>query len=245
MPLVEIPDDSFDEETLPEDAQVRDEDDLLTQDEVDSIVQKRLNRQERNLKSDLKESDEFWEEMAQARGVELREDGKPKGSLKDEEIQELRRKASRVDELESQLDEYESEIESTRETKLETDVLTSADGIQDGAQEDVVSAAKRRMTYDDEYGWVKVDEDGEIVWDGGDPVGPGTVVDELREEKPYFFRESSMSSGPESTPTSDASGDVLTESQYEEKRDQAIEEGDDETLEELERKMAEGEVVSQ
>ena len=209
MPLVDIPDDDFDEESLPDTAEVRDEDDLLTQDEVDSIVQKRLNRQERQLKSDLKEDEAFWQEMARARGVELRDDGKPKGSLSDEEIQELRQKASRVDDLQQTVKEYESEIEGTRETKLENELRSKAQGIREDMDDVFLNYAKSRMTYTEEYGWVETDVEGNIVYEGGEPKGPEEVVSEMEESKPGFFRESSMSDGPESTP-SDETGSAET-----------------------------------
>jgi len=206
MPLVEIPDDDFDEESLPDTAEVQDEDDLLTQDEVDSIVQKRLNRQERQLKSDLKEDEAFWQEMAQARGVELREDGKPKGSLSDEEVQELRQKASRVDDLQQTVEEYESEIQGTRETKLENQLRQAAQGVREDMDDVFLTYARQRMTYTDEYGWVETDGEGNVVYEGGEPKGPEDVVSEMEESKPGFFRESSMEGGPESTPTNDATG---------------------------------------
>jgi hypothetical protein len=229
MPLVDIPDESFDEESLPEDAEVRDEDELLTQDEVDSIVQKRLNRQERTLKSELKNDDEFWEEMAQSRGVELREDGKPKGSLTDEEVQELRQKASRVDELEQTVEEYESEIEGTRETKLENQLMQTAQGLREDMQDVFISYAKQRMTYTEDYGWVATDEDGEIAWEGGEPKGPEGVAAEMEEQKPSFFKESSMSEGPSGSPTDDgSSGRTWTRQEWEEAASRTGEMSDEE-----------------
>jgi len=215
MPIYEIPDDA--DVDLPEGAEERD--DLLTQDEVDGVVQKRLNRERRQLLrsvglepsdfrdddgnidvSDLDE-DTAFRQLAEAQGIELREDGKPKGSVSDEEIQELRRKASKVDDLQNKLSEAQSEIESTRETRLESEVLSNADGIQNGAQDDVLANAKRRMTYDDEYGWVAIDEEGNLRFEGGQAVGAETVVEEMREEKEYLFKDSSMSGGPDDEPT--------------------------------------------
>jgi len=217
MPIVEVPEEDIDD--LPDSAEQRD--DLLDQEEVDGVVQKRLNRERRQLLRNVGlEPSDFRDEegnidvsaldeetafrrLAEQQGIELREDGKPKGSVSDEEIQELRRKASEVEDLQSQLKEARSEIESTRETRLESEVLSTADGIQNGAQDDVLANAKRRMTYDDDYGWVATDDDGNVRFEGGEPVGPETVVGEIREEKTYLFKESEMEDGPSSEPSDD------------------------------------------
>lgn len=246
MPLVDIPDESFDEESLPDGAEVKDDNDLLTQEEVDSIVQKRLNRQERTLKSDLKESDEFWEEMAQARGVELREDGKPKGSLTDDEVQELRQKASRVDQLEDRVETYESQIEGTRETKLENELMQTAQGVREDMQDVFMTYAKQRMTYTEDYGWVETDEGGDVVYEGGEPKGPEQVVSEMEESKPGFFRESSMNDGPESTPNSGSggSGRRWTRSEWEEAASRTHE-MDEDTFEDWDTAEEEGRIVDE
>jgi hypothetical protein len=203
MPIVEVPDDAVDD--LPDSAEERDN--LLTQEEVDDVVQTRLNRQERNLRSELRTDEEFLQEaMQQAFGVELREDGRPKGAPNDDEVEELRKKASRVDELEEKLSEYESQIEQTRETELENQLRQSASGVREDMDDVFMTYARQRMTYTDEYGWVETDENGDVVYEGGQPKGPEQVVSEMEETKPGFFRESSMSDGPDSTPTDDASG---------------------------------------
>jgi hypothetical protein len=219
-------------------------DGFVHQDDVDGIVQKRLSRQERSLKSELKEDDEFWHEAAQARGIELREDGKPKGSLKDEEVDELRRKASKVESLSSELESLRSEQSETRRTQLHNQVLTSIDGVQEGAKEDLLSAVERQMTYDDDYGWVKTDADGKIEYSGGEPVGVEGVASTIREEKPYFFKSTQMSSGPDSDPSGGGSGGgSLSLAQYERQRDRAIQQGDDAKLEELEDMVADGRIT--
>lgn len=214
----------------PDQVEVEDDDPFLTQDEVDDIVQTRLNRQERNLKSELKDSDEFWQEMAQSRGIELREDGKPKGSLSDEEIEELRKKASRVDELEDKVQTYESEISGTRETKLENQVMQAANGVREDMRDVLMTYVKGRTEYNEEYGWHEVDENGDPVYHNGKPKGPDQVVSEMEESKPGFFKESSMTDGPDSTPTDESSEPKeMPRSEWEdlpaEKRKEFVDEG--------------------
>jgi len=186
----------------PENVEVEDEDPYLTQDEVDSVVSKRLSRQERQLKEDLKDSDEFFQEAAQARGIELREDGRPKGSIADDELKELKQKASKVESLQEQVSEYESQIQETRETKLENHLLQHADGFaSDKAKQTFLREAKARMTYDEEYGWAAVDEDGEgLKYQAGEAVGPEGVIDQLRESHDFLFADRSANPVPSDDP---------------------------------------------
>lgn len=239
MPIVEIPDDEYDEDALPDGAEERD--DLLTQDEVDGIVQKRLNRQENRIKSDLLGDDDFWEEMARERGVELRDDGKPKGSATDEEIQELRRKASKADSLQSENEELRERMQSTRESGLEQDLREKAPPTEnETAQQTFLREAKSRMTYDDEYGWVKTDEDEEIAYQAGEPVGVEGVVSEIEESHSFLFESTSVENGPNTEPSS--STGTMTVEQFEQEVEKARQKGDEERMRELEEMEAEGKV---
>lgn len=194
-------------EVSPDQVEMEDDDPYLTQEEVDDIVSERVNRERRSTRDELKSDQEFLREaMQDTFGVEIREDGKPKGAPQDDEVEELRKKASKVDQLEDQLSEYEEKIQETRETRLENKVLQSADGIHDGAQEDVVMNAKRKMTYDEDYGWVATDQDGNVRYEGGEPVGAETVVSEVRENKSYLFKDSEMDDGPDAEPSDEPSG---------------------------------------
>jgi hypothetical protein len=205
-------------EVTPDQIELDDDDPYLTQDEVDGVVEKRLSRQERSLKQQLKDDDDFWREMAQNRGVDLRDDGQPKGSLTDDEVQALKKKASKVDQLQKQVSEYESTIEATRETKLENELMQAADGVRDDMQDVFMTYAKQRHTYDDEYGWVATADDGDIAWEGGEPKRPADVVDELRDAKPSFFKESSMGGGPDDQPGGSGGGSSAMEDMSAEER---------------------------
>ena len=177
------------------------DDPFLTQEQVDDVVSSRVKRAKRTTRESLKEDDDFFAKAAKARGIELREDGQPKGALKDEAVQELKRKASKVDALTEQVRTYESQIEDTRVTQLENEVLKHADGIQTGAEEDVVQHVRSRMTYDDDYGWAMTGDDG-LQYDAGQPVGVSQAVDQVRKSKPFLFSDRSAQDGPSGSPGS-------------------------------------------
>lgn len=249
MPIVSIEGDdgSVNEVEVPHDAiEVQEDEDLVykTQESFDDTLNTRLSRKERNLRSELKESQEFWEEMAAERGIELRDDGRPKGSLRDEEIQELKQKASKVDALEEQVSEYESTIQETREKGLKQDLLEKAPpAANETAEQTFIREAKSQMTYDEEYGWVAVDEDGGVAYDAGEPVGPDQVIESLKDSHGFLFEDTSMEGGPEDDPTA-SSGSTMTRSQYREEVKQARQEDDLERMEELEEMEAADQIVS-
>jgi hypothetical protein len=214
MPIVEVPEDAVDE--LPDEAEERD--DLLTQDEVDDIVQTRLNRERSNLRDDLQSDEEFLREaMQQTFGVELREDGRPKGAPTDDEVQEMRQRISELESAAEERDQLRERIDSVRETELENELLSSADGVKDDMQDVFMSYAKTRMTYDDEYGWVATNDEGEIEFEGGEPVKPSDFVERTQEQRPSMFQDASMSNGPDGDP-SDEPGDpdTVTKSEFDE-----------------------------
>ena len=188
------------------------------QDDVEKIVQKRASRAERTTKEALKDDDDFFREAAQARGIELRDDGKPKGSVQDEELQQLRQKASKVDSLQEQVQTYESQMKETRRTQLHNSVLSSLDRpVQDGAQDDVLNVVERNATYDDEYGWVITDANGNVQFEGGEPVTPDQFVSTtLPEQKPYLFKSTKMDGGPSDQPGGSGGGQTMTRAQFEE-----------------------------
>lgn len=252
MPLVNLPDSDGPTEVSWDDIDLQDGEQLRDlpnghplETRISDAMESRVARAERSAKKKLKEDDEFWQEAAEARGIELRDDGKPKGSLKDEEVEELRRKASKVETLTDELESLRSEQSETRRTQLHNQVLTSIDGVQEGAKDDLLAAVERQMTYDPDYGWVKTDEEGNVAYHGGEPVGIDGVTSTIREQKPYFFRNTQMNGGPDSDPSGGGSGGggSLTRAQYERQRDRAIEQGDDAKLDELESMNASGQII--
>lgn len=93
MPFIRIPDNDepievgfdaidFGEETPPG---------LVTTDHLSSKVQRRVTAAKRNARKELSSDDTFWKELAESRGIELRDDDlMPKGSSKDSKEQEAR-----------------------------------------------------------------------------------------------------------------------------------------------------------
>ncbi|WP_251961584.1 hypothetical protein [Salinibacter ruber] len=204
-------------EVDPGQVEIEDEDPYLSQDEVDSIVSKRLSRQERQLKEELKSDDEFFQTAAQERGIELREDGRPKGSTNKDEVKELRQRISELEPKAQKAEDLEEQIASARETRLENQPLQHADSVKDDLQDVFLSAAKSRFKYDnEEEAHVPVDEEGNVMFDGGEPAGPETVISEMEENRPSFFKDKSASSGPSDEPTSSSTGGkkVWTETEH-------------------------------
>lgn len=110
---------------------------------------------------------------------------------------------------------YEQQIESTRETKLENQVLQSANGVREDMEDVLMTYVKGRMAYDEEYGWHQVDENGDPVYHNGKPKGPEQVVSEMEESKPGFFRDSSMNNGPDDNPTDEGgSTETVTREEF-------------------------------
>jgi len=239
--LVEIEGREEPVEVSPDQVQIEDDDPFLTQDEVDGVVQKRLDRQESRLRSELLEDDDFWAEMAQERGVELRDDGMPKGSATDEEIQELRRQASRAESLEAELEDTQQTIQEARESTLEQNLLDKAPpAANETARETFKREAKSRMTYDEEYGWVKTNEDGDIAYQGGEPVGVDGVVSEIEDSHSFLFESTSPGGGSDVSPSGGTG--TMTREQFEAEVEKAYDEGDEERMQELEEMEAEGKI---
>jgi hypothetical protein len=247
MPIVTLEDEdgSTNEVEVPADAiEVQEDEDLIlkSQADYDSMLQSRLSRKENSVREELRNDEEFLQEaMQDTFGVELREDGRPKGSPQDDELEELRRKASKAESLEEQVQEYEEQIEDTRRTRAWGKIQEVAPNVREGAAEDVKAAAFRRMSWDEEYGWVKTDEDGNVVYDAGEPVGIEGVTEELTNEKEYLFESTEMQGGPEDNPGSTSpSGETMTREQFEQEVEQAT---SDERLAELEEMQAEGKII--
>lgn len=176
--------------------EVEDDDPFLTQDEVDDIVSKRVSRARRTAREELKSDDDFFEEAASKRGIELRDDGQPKGSIADDELKELKQKASKVESLEEEVSKYEREMESIRKTKLENQILQQAEGFaSEQAQRTAIREVASQMAYDEEYGWHEVAEGGEPVYEAGEPRGVAEVVSGLEDSHEFLFERSRNESG--------------------------------------------------
>ena len=195
-------------EVDPDQVEMQDEDPYLTQDEVDSVVSKRVSRAERTTRSELKQDEEFLQSaMQETFGVELKDDGTPKGSTNKDELKQLRQEKSRLEEKAQRAEELESKIQQARDTDLENKLLQSAQGVKDDLQDAFMRLAKDRFQYDEDEGrHVATDENGEVIFNGGDPAGPEHVVDQMRENRPSFFQSKGANSGPDVSPSSSNGG---------------------------------------
>lgn len=230
-------------EVDPDQVEVEDEDPFLTQDEVDSIVSKRVSRAERSTRNELQEDDDFFREIAQHRGYEFREDGAIKGSTNDDELKELRKEKAKLEDRAQRAEELEEQIQQARNTQLENQLLKHASDVQDGAEDDILRIASDRMTYDeDEETHVLTGDDGIVFDSNGEPAGAETLLDELRDEKPYLFKDTEVSGGSDVTPGGDTSGKrTWSESEWEE-ASKRTHEMDQETFEDWDTAKEEGRV---
>lgn len=192
--------------------ELQDDDPYLSQDEVDSVVSKRVSRAERTTRKELKQDEEFLQEAMQSTfGVELKDDGTPKGSTNKDEVKKLRQRISELEPKAEKAETLEEKIQEARETDLENNLLRHADGVKEDLQDAFMRLAKDRFQFDEgEERHVPVDEDGNVIFDGGDPAGPEHVVSEMRENRPSFFKDKSANSGPDVNPDGGSSGGKKT-----------------------------------
>lgn len=209
MPIVRTETDDGDEVELEVgtgDIEFRDDEDPTdldgVQSEIDRIAGKTRKKARKSARSQLKDDDEFWEEMAQRRGIELREDGSPKGASKGE-VKELKKELAQAKEKAQKAEEYESEIEDIRDTRLENDLLQHADGVKSDLKDVFLNTAKSRFKYDeDDDDFVPVGEDGTPQYGRG----IDDVVEEMRQERPSMFQDTEVDGGSDVEPGGSTGG---------------------------------------
>ena len=201
----------------PESVELEDDDPYLSQDEVDNVVQKRLSRERSSIREQLKEDEDFFRKAAQERGYDLNDDGSIKGSTNDEELKELRKEKAQLEQKAQRAEELQEQIEAARQTDLENRVLKHATDVKDGAEEDVLRVAQDRMTYDEEEGRHVLTEDGDIAFTSqGKPAGADALISELRDQKPYLFKDTEVEGGSDVTPGGGSNKRTWTEEEWEE-----------------------------
>lgn len=234
-------------------------DGIVTQGSIDAAINNRLPRAYRRvLESVGLDPSEFKDEggnydlgqldadttfgrLAEKKGIELREDGKPKGALKDEEVEDLKEKARRYEDIK---EDYEQLQKRTREQAIDKAwkaFKEEAPPMREGAEEVLRKDFEDRVEI--EGGEVRVlDGDGNVMKDEvHDPMSPEALADTLPEERGFAFQSTEMGGGPDDDPgASQPSGDTLTKEQYEEERQEAFHQGDKERLRELRQKAADG-----
>ena len=198
-------------------------DGILRQSEVNGIVKSRLKRQKKSIKDELRNDDEFVSSLKQ-----------------DDSNEELRSKASMVDDLKDKLKTQQKFVEDARYTQLENQLLKSVDPVDD-MQDVLMEYAKSKMTYDEEYGWVQSDGDG-IKYESGEPVTVDRFANTIKQEKPSFFGGAPANEGPDVTSSDEGSGKrTYTEAEWTEKmKDKSI---SNEEYDKLKNALADGRVI--
>lgn len=199
----------------------------------------RSNYKDRIKPEDALKDDELWQQMAERRGVELREDGRPKGASTGE-VAQLKERIAELEPKASKYEEAQAQIAKARETRLENKLLQHADAVKDDVKDVYLSIAKERFTYDetkDEH--VPVGEDGnaDYVKDASD------VIRQLQTDKPSLFKDlSAQDTGTSADDTPAGSQRTYTAEEFQAKMANAAELSDDE-YNELSTAFAEGRVL--
>lgn len=157
-------------------------------------VQRRVGAAKRNARAQLLSDDDFWKEVAAARGIELREDDlMPKGASKDAKALEERLMAQHVNPLRAQLDEANKLVDTLRSKQLESDILRHADGVKKGLRDAFIREVSSRLSLDDETGQFGVKDGDTFKYAAdGELYGAKHVIEELRQAAPDWFADTSM-----------------------------------------------------
>lgn len=183
------------------------------QDRIDSLVGKTRTKTREKTREKLKGDDDFWQEQAKLRGVELREDGSPKGASTGE-TKELKKKLAEAKEQAQRAEQLEQEIAEVRDTRLENDLLQSTGGVKSDLEDIFLQVAKDRFTYDEaDDDFYPVDDDGNVQY------GKTTddVVEEILDQRPSLAKDTTVSGGPDTEPggTSSSGKRTWTEEEHE------------------------------
>lgn len=166
------------------------------QSKIDQLVGKTRTKTREKTKEQLVDDDDFFEQAAQRRGIELRDDGSPKGASKGE-VKELKKELAETREKAQRADELEQQIADVRDTRLENDLLQSTDGVKSDLEDIFLQVAKDRFTYDeDDDSFYPTDDDGNPQF------GKSTedVVEDILDDRPSLARDTEVSGGPDTEP---------------------------------------------
>lgn len=170
--------------------------------EIDRVAGKTREKAKETARKGLRGDDNFWREEAQRRGIELREDGSPKGASSGE-TKELKKELAQAKEKAQKVEEYEAQIAKTRDTRLENQLLQHADGVKSDLKDVFLGAAKERFTYDEaDDNFVPTGGDGEPRYS----QDIGDVVEEMRESRPSMFKDTEVLGGSSAQPGGRAAG---------------------------------------
>lgn len=178
---------------------------FVTTERLQSEVQRRVAGARRTARVDYLKDDTFFREAAAHRGIELREDGQPKGASKDDKAALERFKAQYLTPLEEKLEGAQQSVERYRRRALEADILQAAAelGIKDtfmkpvsaGASAPIVTLLRDALAYDSESDSWALHENGQIRYDEhGKPAGARVLIEEMRGGEAYadYFKNNKM-----------------------------------------------------
>ncbi len=166
---------------------------FVTAAQHEAAIKARLQRADKSARTKLAADADFIAEILEARGVELREDGSVKGSLKDQKQLEERWKAQHVTPLQTQLEQAARQIGELRQSQLNADVLRHADGVKPGLKDAFVREVAAQLQLDEESGrWGVRGEDAFKFTPDGKLMGAEHVIADLRKSQPDWFASSRM-----------------------------------------------------
>lgn len=200
---------------------------FVTTDHLASEVKRRVAGAKRSAETELLSSDDFWRQAAEARGIELREDGMPKGASRDDETARARWEAQHLAPVRTQLQTAQDQVARLRSRALEADLVSAAaelgmseallKPLAPGTPPPLVTMTRDAFVYDDDSdGWALKGESGVRYGADGHVAGARTLVEEMKANEAYkaYFRPTTMS-GPGIAKPGSSDGKRWTEAEIE------------------------------
>ena len=158
-------------------------------------IKRRVTAAKNNAKTDLSDDDEYFRELAEARGYEFREDGRLKGSAKDAAEQEDRWKKQHLAPLQTKLQIAEERIQKMLDTQKANEILLAADGVKPSLKEAFIREVSGKLHLDDATNKfaVKGEDGGFRYTSEGKLYGAAELIAEMRESSPDWFQSTQMS----------------------------------------------------
>lgn len=229
-------------EISPEQVELDQDDPFVTKEKLNDVVESRLSREKSRLPKKLKKDDEFFREAAEARGIELREDGMPKGTTTDDKLRELRKKAQKAEELEKKNQSLSQTLQKTRKKTLRSQLNAAAPDLKDDMKDVFMTYVSGDFIYDEEYDDFVQKQGEDIRFKGEKPVDVETYIDELRTKKPTFFQPKGASDGPDLSGSNGGGGQTFTFAEWEAEMSKA-DQLSDERYNELKKAYQDGRVI--
>lgn len=179
--------------------------DVVPQDQVNTIVQERVERARQ------KERERFNEQLQEAGFEGLDEVKETKEQLEEKREEELREKEQYKELFEKKREEFEQkvselqqrnqELESRfREQRVERELLDAAQRNEAVSPHQVARLLRGNVSLDDDGQPVVVDDEGNTqLGDDGNPMRPADLVDDFLDDNPHF-KQAADGRGAQGTP---------------------------------------------